>query len=621
MLKCVISKELFLAPNGNGNGDGNGDVFANDGDERDNRASNRKDEYTLAMALKFITRSFAEKYNFDPHSYDIINSIFNNLFRFADYLTLAIEEKYVDSVYRDSYYLHYASKHYEYSRYCSRIFIFIGKIECSFLDKACYEENNINYLQNLFAGLIVFRPTNAGSIVKCLIKPDYMLAHDNNASQGNCYTRKRKHYLCHWRYEQIFFKGYLRFNAFPFMMQDTETITCAEATILNLMDYFGHKNPDFHTVVPSDISKIVASIGIERTLPSKGLSYELLSRVLMEFGFQPRMHAKIVSSKYEENISQKIRIKRILHHHVESAIPVAVSVKYDGDIRNHSIVCIGHANNRNRPIEFKFNEKYDNYYLDTADIYNEYICMDDNKCPYSLFSINHTKESEQYDIRSLVVPLYKEVNLDSEDAFDICKNAVVARKIPKEMPNKETVQTEKVIDMLKQWYLDRHGKDICSTDNPLLFRLFLARSNEFFKYRIEKSFINNDALQQAYSTTEFPKYVWVTEIYDIDGLVGEESQDKNEQEKFEPYAIGEIILDATAVKMPSSVTMPYIIINLPTLFQKFNRKGAVEEQSIDNYDDEIKNSNTERKYLYKQEGWQPFCGYTKNLVEVADMDD
>lgn len=40
-------------------------------------------------------------------------------------------------------------------------------------------------------------------------------------------------------------------------MQDGETTTCAEVTILNLMDYFGKKYCEYRSILPSDIVSIV----------------------------------------------------------------------------------------------------------------------------------------------------------------------------------------------------------------------------------------------------------------------------------------------------------------------------------------------------------------------------
>ena len=77
-------------------------------------------------------------------------------------ITFLMEEYYIDRVYRDSYYTYYSCKHFEYSRYCKRLFLFSGEIskkyECEITDIPVQE------LQKAFIGCIVIRPLETGKI-------------------------------------------------------------------------------------------------------------------------------------------------------------------------------------------------------------------------------------------------------------------------------------------------------------------------------------------------------------------------------------------------------------------------------------------------------------------------
>ena len=57
-------------------------------------------------------------------SYKILYLLLKNILP----LTVLVEEKYIDKIYRDSYYMHFSCKHGEYSRFCKRLFVFSGNI-------------------------------------------------------------------------------------------------------------------------------------------------------------------------------------------------------------------------------------------------------------------------------------------------------------------------------------------------------------------------------------------------------------------------------------------------------------------------------------------------------------
>lgn len=190
-------------------------------------------------------------------------------------ITFITEEYYIDRVYRDSYYAYYSCKHFEYSRYCKRLFLFAGELEtnrkCDIL--SIPEEE----LQKNFMGCIVIRPLETGKIGRSLLNPYYF------TDIGNTFIRKAT-------YNVTMFGKRLYVGAFPYSMQDEETTSCAEITILNLLDYFSKKYAEYKYFLPNEIIDIAIKNGYERRLPTKGLDYLLISKVFMEAGFYPVLY-------------------------------------------------------------------------------------------------------------------------------------------------------------------------------------------------------------------------------------------------------------------------------------------------------------------------------------------
>ncbi|MDE6053500.1 MAG: hypothetical protein K2G55_07030, partial [Lachnospiraceae bacterium] len=134
-------------------------------------------------------------------------------------LTIVIEDKYVDRIYRDSFYMHFSCKHGDYSRFCKRLFLFWGDV-FEDTEKQMFSELDANDLQKRFIGTVVIRPLIEGKVGRSLINPYFILG-------------KADTYLRYAKYSATIYGIRLRISAFPFSMTDGETTNCAELTILN----------------------------------------------------------------------------------------------------------------------------------------------------------------------------------------------------------------------------------------------------------------------------------------------------------------------------------------------------------------------------------------------------
>lgn len=328
-------------------------------------------------------------------------------------ITFVTEEYYIDRVYRDSYYTYYSCKHFEYSRYCKRLFLFLGKLQTS--HNAMITDIPSQELQETFIGCIVIRPLETGKIGRSLLNPYY-------------FTKGNETYVRHAVYDVTMFGKRLYVEAFPYSMQDEETTSCAEITILNLLDYFSKKYAEYKYFLPSEIIEIAIKNGYERRLPTKGLDYLLISKVFMEAGFYPVLYN---SDKLED----ASKFKRILHYYIESGMPVAIGLEINKNVK-HSIICIGHGSIEAERIEKKqyvISDEYDRthhiWLIDSADMVTDYIVMDDNQKPYSRYKW-HDGDSKNPNLLGewkpeyLMVPLYKRMFLEAADAYDICTSVL-----------------------------------------------------------------------------------------------------------------------------------------------------------------------------------------------------
>lgn len=454
------------------------------------------------------------------------------LFAHLGTYTVVLEDHYVDRVYRDSYYFYYSGKHFNYSRFCKRLCLFNGILGHEFYD--CMSEE----LEKCFIGSIVIRPISDRSIGRTLLNPYYFLP------DTSCRIRLTE-------YNVTVYGKQLHVRAFPYSMQDGETTSCAEITILNLLDYYSQSYPEYHYLLPSEISGLAEMNSYERRMPTTGLSYELISKIFCDVGFYPRL--------YSTQKMVKIKFRHILHYYIESGIPVALGLKF-GKENKHSIISIGHVAPKSDKLGEELTSAYDAqshnviWICDTADTVDTYCIMDDNRVPYKLSKCIETVEEGKSDVSLLklngceveymMVPLYKRMILEAADAYDICLSILAS----KQFGIKGFLQP----DMLLTKFFDCDEK-ICNygtKEEPLVIRLFMASSRTFRKKRDEQFRNRNCEVRDLYNMTIFPKFVWVCE------LTSRKLYEKNQ-------VFGEIIIDATSsadVKMDS-----FIIIHYPNV--------------------------------------------------------
>ena len=276
----------------------------------------------IAVVTVFLIRTFlmqpflvsgaSMEPNFSTGNYLIVDEISYRLGSLERNDVVVFEYPYVDKHYRDSYYFYFSTKHNEIKRDSIRLSFFSDDIEEAFF----YNESKHINLQNSFLGFITLRPTRINILGRNLVSPRLF---------------KEKEFVLMLSSFSVMIQGAkLQIDAFPHCSQDNETLTCAEITVLNIMEYFGNKYSEYTPILPSKIIKMLSARAYERQLPSTGLTVDDLSFALKQLGFSPKTYSK--------NVEGDDILKKILDIYIESGIPVIGVLEKENDDEGHAII-------------------------------------------------------------------------------------------------------------------------------------------------------------------------------------------------------------------------------------------------------------------------------------------
>lgn len=346
---------------------------------------------------------------------ELYNRLLPHIDQIIDAAWVFIEFPYVDKVYRDSYYNYYSSKSNTYSKNCIRLSFFENEIN----NENFRTVEGIADLQNRFLGYVIIRPTPPSITGRSMLN---LKAVKNSTNLLGISTKVNV--------TVNFVKFEL--SGFPHSSQDGETISCAETTLWSVMEYFGHKYPDYKPTLPSKITAALRRVSTERQIPSTGLSISQMSYALREFGFGTKIYAKSEFGADE--------FKRLFSCYIESGIPLIVSMN-NAQI-GHALIAVGHSkitegninallpsNETNQDIANKIQQKQILFY-DNDDIDKEFVFIDDNRPVYQLAKFDAPSAHYQSpswancSINAFVVPLYPKIYLEAFEAKSFLKKTL-----------------------------------------------------------------------------------------------------------------------------------------------------------------------------------------------------
>lgn len=181
----------------------------------------------------------------------------------------------------------------------------------------------------------------------------------------------------------------------------------------------------------------------------------------------------------------------------------------------YMLLCIGHGSQRKNIKDVTPMSAGEYKYIDSADLYDDYVTMDDNQQPYKVEPFNALTKYDNSKIVVFAVPLYKRAFLEANDA------SVLVTEIFKH----KNIGFAKIVSQIGEKVDD---------ENPLIIRIYLTSSRKYRSFRAK--FENEMAARNFYSTFRFPKFIWVAEISTYASYV-------------ENKVYGEIVIDATSSRM------------------------------------------------------------------------
>ena len=472
-------------------------------------------------------------------------------------ITIIQEDYHIDRSFRDTYYMYFSNQHFQMRRYSQRLSFFIGK----YSREEFFDENTAAYynFEKTYIGSCVVNPLVVGSIGRTLISPKYALSTEEKPVRVRLSNFKTN----------IYGRSF-SVNAFPYRMQDEETMRCAEVTLLNLLEYYSNSYRDYRVVVPSEIISNEQKHSPERVLPARGITYPVLTKVLSEFGFSPRLYnvGAIDSSKYS-SVSKEDELKRCMHYYIESGIPLAINLVPTSIAGTaHSIICIGYGQAKDYLKKKAYKRRWIPWserehahpIINSADFYDDYVVIDDNQPIYHVRNYKNLSQYADMRIENLAVPLYKRMFLDAPNAYTTIMALLHDEKFG-----------------INEWV-----GDFLETGENVIIRVFMASSRSYKNFRMDTTNILD--VKMLYTLIPMPRFVWVCELYRVSDYDNS-------------LAFGEVVIDATSTPNRghrSLILMHYpnvLAYRLPDKTVGFSKMAVIE-------DDEL------------------FPGFKKNLEEI-----
>jgi len=346
-------------------------------------------------------------------------------------LCCCIEYPYIDEVYRDTYYNFYSRKHGNHGRYCFRVSFFKPEVnEDNFYERV----NDETYL-----GYIVLRPTPRRVIGYSFLSPFVYSDHQFS--------------ICLCKRPSSIMGKMVSVSGFPFCGQDGELCTCAETSIVVVLDYFSRRYNRYQRVLPSDVAVFNSDNYLQKLQPSTGIDMDEIVRSFNSIGLTTRRYQREDEINHADNKTffEDDVFQNLLHCYVESGFPLLVS---EGE---HAYIIIG---------------REDKLFPQRPAL----ITINDNGRPYEICP-------DENNIKSFIVPQSDNILLDA-DKIDVTK-------------------------VLSDFHSAYNQVNFEVNDDDYYNRVFLTTSRSFKSYIVNSSLERYD--KDLIICTAMPRFIWVCE--------------------------------------------------------------------------------------------------------------
>jgi hypothetical protein len=379
-----------------------------------------------------------------------------------------VEDQYIDRDYRDTFSHIFSRRFATPSARCQRLHFFgIELAEAPDLNSL-----HERALQDAYLGYAVIRPTRPNGLGRMLVSPRMVLADPEGIEASLCV-------------EQVsLFGSQLQIRGFPFIRQDVDVTTCAQATLWMLRRYYSNRYHQYAETRPYELS-VLASRHLhgDRSFPATGLSDWQMAEMLRGLGFSPMIYVKKKFEKFES----------LLHCYLDSGVPLVLSFDRESgqggeSFAGHAVACFGF---RHRMI-LKHENGLGDYRMKSV------LVNDDNYPPY--LEVGDYPPPEEYEgaprfenISSMIVPLPERISLLAEQ-FDILVRNLVEK-------GAWSLATQSPI-------LDKVAKD-----GKLALRIYLTTCKNL-KQALSEQKMPDSFVENCYRLMPLPHFVWVCELHD-----------------------------------------------------------------------------------------------------------
>lgn len=493
--------------------------------------------------------------------------------------SIIVEPVYIDKLFRDSYYYFYSEKSNEISRNCVRLSLFKNKDKKANLED--FYCNDSLFRDDNFIGVIVLRPLSSFPISRAFLNPQLL-----NFKIENPF------YLLHTNAEITILGRRFKIDGFPFSSQDGEYLRCAEISLWSIFEYYGKRYSNYRTVLPHEFLNHIDKFNPERILPSKGMNYLEKSKILKQFGFYPVVY-------HFENIGRFNRCrkyKNIFHLYVESGIPISMSLISMNKRISHATVCIGHgiiSYDDEDKIKYDIKNTNDDYtitFVDSSELINDYVIMDDNSIPYRLDRFN-LFSTYVLPLKQFIVPLHKKVHIEAVQVYEWFN-----------------ILTKRFIKVINDYLTSS------SVSDPIVVRrIFLTNSDKYRTYRVENSKSNIE--KQFYGNITFSEFIWVMEMSELKSY-------KNHNQNNGDYSVfGEFIIDAASNSLNLDDSVISVRIGNNVGYRFFSESFLDSDENVKSNIDDINRSNVTYMKCFKGINDFPteFAEFSHNLYMVNNL--
>lgn len=258
-------------------------------------------------------------------SFSKATEVLNLLFMKIDYpITIFNEDNYTDENYSDLYANYYVRSYRDNSKFSKRILIFKG-------DQFGLEQwfnSSVNEISDYLLAEIIIPYSMNKNIGIALIRPELWLSGIHHA-------------MIITGHNSTFILGkYLEINAFPYRQLDGGLLSCAEVSLLNILDYYYCLNQGYRKVLPSDILKIKDELSQFGASNGHGMGITDIHNVLQRENLRTNIYMKSDLHREYSCTTREMLLKRKIYSYIDSGYPCILLVSSPNDYQE-----IGHCIN------------------------------------------------------------------------------------------------------------------------------------------------------------------------------------------------------------------------------------------------------------------------------------